>query len=244
MDYKKHYELLISSRKDRKIIKGEYYETHHIVPKSMGGSNDVNNLIKLTAKEHFIAHWLLWRIYKNKEMAFAFHLLVHNNKNHTITSSRVYEECKLARRPFIIENNQKYHKGKELSKEQKEKISEIFKNLKRTKTHCDKISKSLTGKPKSDSHRKNLSESLKNYDWADYTDRNHKISVSNSGKNNGRSKLIHMKNLDGEIIMVFETMKDALNYVNTEMGVEISKTTFWRKCKKENRIENFYFLFV
>lgn len=36
-----------------------YVEKHHIIPKSMGGSDDKANLVFLTAKEHFIAHMLL-----------------------------------------------------------------------------------------------------------------------------------------------------------------------------------------
>ena len=129
MDYKKHYDLLIESRKNRSISDGEYYEKHHIIPKSMGGGNEPNNLIYLTAREHFIAHWLLWRIHKNEKMAFAFYALTHMGQNQTIKSSRVYEECKLARRQFVIKNNKKYHKGKKLSQKQIDGISERFKNL-------------------------------------------------------------------------------------------------------------------
>lgn len=36
-----------------------YKERHHIVPKCMGGTDDEQNLIDLTAREHFIAHKLL-----------------------------------------------------------------------------------------------------------------------------------------------------------------------------------------
>lgn len=38
-----------------------YAEVHHIVPRSLGGSNDADNLIRLTARQHFIAHWMLAR---------------------------------------------------------------------------------------------------------------------------------------------------------------------------------------
>ena len=37
----------------------EYHESHHIIPKCMGGSNEKENLIDLYAREHFIAHKLL-----------------------------------------------------------------------------------------------------------------------------------------------------------------------------------------
>jgi hypothetical protein len=39
-----------------------YYEKHHVLPKSMGRSNDADNLVLLTAREHFIAHMLLPRM--------------------------------------------------------------------------------------------------------------------------------------------------------------------------------------
>jgi hypothetical protein len=38
---------------------------HHIVPKHSGGSNDESNLTYLTISEHILAHFMLWKIYKN-----------------------------------------------------------------------------------------------------------------------------------------------------------------------------------
>lgn len=38
---------------------------HHIKPKHMGGCDDISNLTYLTLREHKIAHFLLWKIYKN-----------------------------------------------------------------------------------------------------------------------------------------------------------------------------------
>ena len=31
-----------------------YTENHHIIPSSLGGSDDANNKVKLTAREHFV----------------------------------------------------------------------------------------------------------------------------------------------------------------------------------------------
>lgn len=36
-----------------------YTERHHIVPSSLGGRNDRSNIVRLTYREHFLAHWLL-----------------------------------------------------------------------------------------------------------------------------------------------------------------------------------------
>jgi hypothetical protein len=62
MDYKKAYINLIKTRIDRKPDGDTYYEKHHIVPKCWGGTNKKENIIKLTAREHYIAHWLLYRM--------------------------------------------------------------------------------------------------------------------------------------------------------------------------------------
>ena len=59
MDYKSVYDKLILKAKNRIISPKEYYEKHHIIPKSIGGSDIDNNLVKLTYKEHYIAHKLL-----------------------------------------------------------------------------------------------------------------------------------------------------------------------------------------
>jgi len=46
----------------RPIIDG-YKERHHIIPRCMGGSDEVDNLVDLTPEEHFVAHQLLVKIY-------------------------------------------------------------------------------------------------------------------------------------------------------------------------------------
>ena len=100
MNYKWHYDRLIETRKNREIINDVYYERHHIIMKSMGGTDDVENLVMLTPREHFLAHWLLWRIHRNRETAYAFNSFVgfftgHNHKNRPkITSSRGYAEAR------------------------------------------------------------------------------------------------------------------------------------------------------
>lgn len=241
MDYLKHYNLLIETRKNRKLDPTGYYEEHHIIPKSMGGDDEKNNLIYLTAREHFIAHWLLWRIHKNKEMAFAFYAMVHMNKKHKITSSRIYEECKLARRTYIIELNSKIHKGKKLNENQIKKISERFKGKEKTKEHREKIGLSLKNKKKSIDHRKKISNSLKNFDWSNHIERNKKISISNMGSKNGRSKTVYMYNINDEKLKTFETMKDALLYINKRKS--INKTTFYRYILNKKIIDNIYFSF-
>ena len=40
-----------------------YTEKHHIIPRSMGGNNDKNNLVKLTPRAHYLVHYMLWKAY-------------------------------------------------------------------------------------------------------------------------------------------------------------------------------------
>jgi len=75
MNYQKHYDLLIVKRgRGLKPTEG-YYEGHHIIPKSQGGSDDASNIVYLTAREHFIAHWLLYKWLGTKEMSYAFRMM-------------------------------------------------------------------------------------------------------------------------------------------------------------------------
>lgn len=55
--YTNWYNAIISNAKLRNL--DCYTERHHIVPKCMGGDNNPENLVKLTAREHFICHRLL-----------------------------------------------------------------------------------------------------------------------------------------------------------------------------------------
>lgn len=107
---------MIESRRER-LLTG-YTERHHIIPKCMGGDDSMENLISLTAREHFIAHWLLWRIHGTYPLAYAFFAMCiwKNGKQDRIkTSSRAYQEAreaaKLTRSEFM-----KTVEGKELYK--------------------------------------------------------------------------------------------------------------------------------
>jgi hypothetical protein len=61
MNYNKIYENLIQRGKNR-ILDG-YTESHHIVPRCMGGGDDKSNLVDLTPEEHYVAHQLLVKIH-------------------------------------------------------------------------------------------------------------------------------------------------------------------------------------
>lgn len=102
MNYLKIYNDIISSRIKSNRFKGDgnYYEKHHITPKCLGGTNDKDNMVLLTAKEHFICHYLLCKIYQNNSKIICAFWLMCNMKTNLqqrhIPSSRAYQfarEC-------------------------------------------------------------------------------------------------------------------------------------------------------
>lgn len=74
-------------------------ENHHILPKSMGGSDHSSNLISLTPRQHYLAHWMLWKAYKNKEMTVAFFSMSNRSnqyrKKDFVPNSRIYEKVRI-----------------------------------------------------------------------------------------------------------------------------------------------------
>lgn len=103
--YTKWYNQLILTRKSRSLEPDTYTEKHHIIPKSIGGSNDNDNLIILTAREHFIAHWLLAKMcegqYKAKMYYAFFAMSFDKGKSHRKYSSKYYELSK----KYLVEAN-------------------------------------------------------------------------------------------------------------------------------------------
>lgn len=90
-----------------------YTETHHILPRCLGGDNSKDNLVKLTAREHFIAHLLLTKCYEvgtieYYKMVHAFYMMLNaksNNQERLITSKK-YEHLKTAQ-STVMSLNQK-----------------------------------------------------------------------------------------------------------------------------------------
>lgn len=84
MNYFKIYDALISRAKSSREL--SLYEIHHIIPKCLGGTNDHNNLVKLSPREHYIAHMLLVKMYTNNhKLIYALNMMttysVYNDRS-------------------------------------------------------------------------------------------------------------------------------------------------------------------
>jgi hypothetical protein len=158
--YSSWYYAIIDTARKRKTE--EYTEKHHIIPKSLGGSNENANIVSLTAREHFICHNLLVRMlddpHHRGKMIYAVWAMAtmkneHQESRHNIRS-REYERLRklrsfqqkqlmkgITRQPLSEETKQKISntlKGKKLGPQTKEHIEKRFMNRKQTNSNKGK----------------------------------------------------------------------------------------------------------
>ena len=105
MDYLKIYNQLIKSASNRKLVC--YTEKHHIIPRCMGGGDEIENIVKLTAREHFIVHMLLCEIYpQNMKLKHALFLMNEGlTRNNYSPSSKTYQRLKEERSKLMSGDN-------------------------------------------------------------------------------------------------------------------------------------------
>lgn len=108
--YEKWYASITNNAKDRTI--DVYTETHHILPRSLGGSDDASNLVKLTAREHFVCHWLLTKMYTGDargKMINAMYIMRAEGPNQkryeSKITSRIYENLRTEYSQYISKLN-------------------------------------------------------------------------------------------------------------------------------------------
>lgn len=153
MNYQKIHDQIIERAKTENRKKGGdvYYERHHIVPRCMNGTDDDENLVLLTAREHFVVHKLLCEIYPdNDKLFFAYRRMTMKskfNKRDYIVSSREYSEIRSKFSIFISKVNKH-----PLEEEHKNKISIALTGVPKSKEHVKKISIALTGRQHSSDH--------------------------------------------------------------------------------------------
>lgn len=110
MNYKKHYDNIIN-RATNRVIDG-YTEKHHIVPRCLGGTDSNSNIVKLTAREHFVCHQLLVKMYpKHLGLVNAANMMCTASKAHSKNrmNNRLYEwlRCRLSKAQSIAQSGSK-----------------------------------------------------------------------------------------------------------------------------------------
>ena len=135
-----YFNIIKNAKSKNRSKELEYYENHHIIPKSLGGERNMSNEVLLTAKEHYICHLLLIKMVRNSrhrtKMAFGFHgMRRSNSKGNVRFYSKIYEKTKIRISKLTSgKNNPFYGKGhfgkdnhfygKKHTKESIEKIKE------------------------------------------------------------------------------------------------------------------------
>lgn len=157
--YTKWYKNIIAKAQER-VNQNGYFEKHHIIPRSLGGTDDPSNLVKLTAKEHFICHLLLTKMVTGvhkRSMYYASYMMVRGIRNqHYKPSSITYA---IVRENMIAANKERPgpNLGSTMSEETKAKISASLKGRaqpERTAEHSAKLGQYV----RTDEHRKILSD--------------------------------------------------------------------------------------
>ena len=96
MDYNKHYNALIEQA--QKNTSTGYSEQHHIVPRCLGGTDDKENIVRLTPEQHYVAHQLLVKMYPdNQKLVYALNKMTQgrsSNKRYGWVRRRWQEVCK------------------------------------------------------------------------------------------------------------------------------------------------------
>jgi hypothetical protein len=155
--YNKYRDIVRQATKqNRRKGKGVYFESHHILPKSVYPQYRLNkhNLVLLTAKEHFVCHHLLTKCVEAQykpSMTLALWRMVHAEQHTQRITARVYsaikaEYSKQQREKMLTDNKGFSFKG---HKHKKESMPGILKgsqksNANRTKAAIERIKNLLT----------------------------------------------------------------------------------------------------
>ena len=95
MNYQKIYDLLCARGQARRMNskarkRNQGFEDHHIIPKAFGGLDDASNIARLTPREHWIAHRLLYKMHPtDSRMTYAMWRLANHQMRGRLTS-RLY----------------------------------------------------------------------------------------------------------------------------------------------------------
>ena len=234
MNYQRIYDQIIDRAKSESRIKSKdvYYEAHHIIPKCMGGSDDKTNLILLTAREHFLCHWLLHLIYpENYKLSMAFVMMCNvkdKNQCRYTPSSRIIEYSKYVNyniqrgRKWTIEEKKKITGWKQTN-ESKKKISSALKNRKLSDDHKEKIGLAHKGKIVTEETRQKLKNKEISSDTKDLM-RKAKLGKKLSDE--------HKKNIELSKIGIKQSIETVQKRAMTRKSREYEKST----CPHCNKI--------
>lgn len=184
-----------------------YTEKHHIVPRSLGGADSLDNLVELTAREHFVCHRLLTKIHKGeakKKMIYAVWAMANLRNDHQerfLINSRTYSVLR-EEYAAAVSLRLRGKAGHKHSADTKKKLSDSAKQrgstYKRTPEHNMFMSKLLQGNNKgrtlSEAHKQKIREASQGRTRRPLTDETKsKISKSLTGRRQSKETIDKQK---------------------------------------------------
>lgn len=190
-----------------------YCEVHHIVPRSLGGSDDADNLIRLTARQHYVAHWMLSRA-MGGSAARAFFMMSNFGKYGTVNST-TYEKARKEYAKQVSIQMQENPNVPEFTPEHREKLRQAKVGKKLSAEHRANVGKSQIGRKLSEEHKRKISESKKGiatrgYGWQHSEETKMKMKQSQQFKTDIKAGG-ELQNADGETL----SPEEAKAYVAT-----------------------------
>jgi hypothetical protein len=103
--YQRWYDGLVDRARSRNIPTC-YTEVHHVTPRSLGGCDEPENLVRLTYREHFLAHWLLTKMHRGgalRKMQRALLAMTLKTNGQRITAGWQFDAAKRAVRDLELD---------------------------------------------------------------------------------------------------------------------------------------------
>lgn len=158
------YDSIITRAKSEHRVKGGgiYYESHHINPEALGGTNHKCNMVFLTAREHFLVHQLLPKMVLGDMKYKMLHAFVSmarcgDNQGRRLTAHQ-YSLVANAN----AEAMRALHIGKPKTAEHNAKVSEALRGRPKSEEHKKKLAAANIGKTLSAEHRAAIGAGCKN----------------------------------------------------------------------------------
>ena len=169
MDYTKIYSQLIA--RARNFQRSGYTETHHIVPRCLDGQDNPENLVELTAREHFIAHRLLNKIHpKVPGLFFALYRMMYDGRDRKVTS-RVYATLKAKFIVYAPSRNRTFMKSDDYRSARKQQMLDYWANP------VNAHRKSANGQRLKELSSKRVTDGVNDFDSLTACAEHHEISV-------------------------------------------------------------------
>ena len=219
--YTRWYQQIIESAKSNPY--NGYTERHHTIPRSLGGVDSDENLVRLSGRQHFICHWLLTKMTEGQDwykminaMAIMKAESTYQERYNTKITSRAFA--------YIREEYAKY-------------ISDMNTGTKLTEEQCEKVRQSKLGKKReefSEEWKENLSKNHKSknldYDCSLREETKKKIG----DKNRGRKQTEEEKKQRGDSVRALRLKREKKYCVHCDRWIAINGYVRFHgdKCKK------------